>query len=766
MSNFSSEYFDNVDDLVRAKNDAYAGVVDRRKRLLDVRAFTNMMNTMTDEEADDLGQEEIVNHGLTHSAMLQNETMFKSMVSVTNALVEIIVDTDNPEQDTTIGVRMSEAINRGAIHRKGKFNTFWGKVAGEIVIAGGGPVVMPERYGWLPKLCPDMFFPGDTPLDAEGVTYAFDPKELGVADLRKLRASVKGDSGKYVNLSALDALLKKIEEQIAARSTRLTTDSSTSSSIRQQKNGVEKSVTVPAHWYYEVKYNEDGTDYVSATLFVDTIAGIDVKITDVSDGRSAIVVAHIEKAYASATDWLHFVSVDSEIGGVKTVNTLRGIAEMVYPSGSEMEELLNLTLEGDKIRARPKFNITDAADPDEVKRWDVLRDSYAPKGVEEMKMNSSSGALMTPFTLLQQASAGISTSGLSNGPRGGELRQQSVERQQNNGMLQTNRLVEASNHLDSILETVVWRLLASDAKPKTEGYQEIMWVRKYLEKYKIDYKKLAEREFGRFKHIRVRARRVAGNGDRQQQLETSDWLMSQIQNYEPTIRPLIVHQATLLRTQDPDAADTYVKIPKAIINAQKITAENEYDTIRRRAALGQALPLAQDDVHQDHIPVHLLDMQAHLAAHSIQPWTRIDVIVFAGASEHTGEHIKVLLSNPVTNAEGKVFVQDYQNIVQAAQRVVQEVEESQGNEQAQLTPKEQADVELKAAQLQLEGQKLGIKLEDTQRLWASRSSREALAKRSQYTRELQEAKRLQIESERLKLQQQEKDEPKSKPTSK
>ena len=196
---------------------------------------------------------------------------------------------------------------------------------------------MPERYGWLPKLCPDMFFPGDTPLDAEGVTYAFDPKELGVVDLRKLRASVKGDSGKYVNLSALDALLKKIEEQITARSTRLTTDSYTSSSIRQQKNGVEKSVTVPAHWYYEVKYREDGTDYVSATLFVDSVTGVQVNVRSEKGQNQAVVIAYIDEAYKSSSDWLHLVFVDSEIGGVKNINTLRGIAEMVYPSGAEID---------------------------------------------------------------------------------------------------------------------------------------------------------------------------------------------------------------------------------------------------------------------------------------------------------------------------------------------------------------------------------------------------------------------------------------------
>lgn len=746
---FQSNYFESADELIRAKDDAFAGVEERRDRLKVVRDFSNMLNTLSDEEAADLGRQEIVNHGLAHAALLQNETMFNSMVSVTNSLVEVIVDTDNAERDLVHGMRISEAINRGAINRKGKFNNFWRKVSGEIVISGGGPVIMPERYGWLPRLNPDMFFPGDTPLDADSVTYAFYPKEMGMIDLRRLQKSAEG-GGRFINGEGVELLIKTLEEQIKNRTEALRNHDGISRTVRDSRT-IERSVSVPAFWYYEVKHKDNGDDYVSATLFVDSVTGVQMETAATKGQNRAVIIAYIDEAYTSSSDWLHMVFIDSEIGGVKTVNSLRGIAELIYPSGAEMEELLNLTMEGDKIRARPKFNVTDAANPDEVKRWDALRDSYAPKGVEEMKMNGSSGALMTPFHILHQAVGGIATSTVTNTQRGGELRQQAIERQQNNGMLQTNRLVEAYNHLDSILETVVWRLLAGPVKPGAEGFHDIMWVRAYLDQYGIKYKDLAKREHGRFRYIRVRARRTVGNGDRVQQLETADWLMQNIQAYEPTARPRIIHQATVLRTQDPDAADSFVKVPQPIINAQKITAENEADTIKRRAPLGQTLPVAEDDIHQDHIPVHLLDMQAMLATHAIRPWDKLDVITFAGLAEHTGEHIKILLSSPITNAEGKVFVQDYQNIVQAAQRITQEVEEAQQGQQGQssMTEKEKADFQLKMGRLQLDAQKFGADLAEKEKLAKNRDERTELSRRAQYTREIQEAERLKLEKERL-----------------
>lgn len=752
--NFKSEYFDTVDELVQAKDDARITTSDRRERLTTIRKFVNMMNTMTEEEAEEMGRTEITNHGLTYRDMLQNETQLVSMVTGTNSLLDVIVDTDSPEMDITTGQRISEAINRYVIHYKGKFANFWRKVAGEIVIAGGSPVTMPETYGWLPQLRPDMIFPPETPLDAEEVPYCFDPKELTMSDLKNLRKAVSREKGRMIDVEAVDELIEKIEDQVKNNTRESDTGlvEERAKSIRQKK--IERIVTISSWWFYEIKHDENtGNSYVSATLFVDSVSGLIFK--DNQGDRSSLaakVIAYIDKVEDYACDWLHMAVVDSEIGGVKNTDTLRGMAELVYPSALEMEELMNLLIEGDKIRARPKVRITNEANPEDVAKWDIMRDLYAPAGVEEMPFKNDSRGLQTPLALLTQNAANISTSHISNGPQGGELRQQALERQQNSSMLQSNRIAEAYNHLEAILESVVWRVLAGNTKVGTEGYREIMAVRDYLDRYGIDYKKLAERRHGKFVFLRIRAKRTIGNGDRKQQVETADWLMNNIQAYEPAARPLVIHKATTLHTQDPDLADALVKIPKPIINAQKITAENEYDTIRRRAPLGQTLPVAQDDIHQDHIPVHLLDLQAHVATHQHRPWDMLDVLIFAGAVEHVGEHIKILLANPVTNGEAKVFIQDFQNIAQAAQAIVAEVEESQGSEQTQLTPKEQADLELKWAQYQLEATKVGIKVEDMQRLWSNREARSQLSRRQQFTREINEDRRLKLDQQRVEEQ--------------
>jgi hypothetical protein len=147
-------------------------------------------------------------------------------------------------------------------------------------------------------------------------------------------------------------------------------------------------------------------------------------------------------------------------------------------------------------------------------------------------------------------------------------------------------------------------------------------------------------------------------------------------------------------------------------------------------------------------------MQAHIAKHGQRPWDKLDVVIFAAATEHTSEHLKILMGNPVTAAEGKAFIQDFQNIAQAAQAIVAEVEEKSGQQQEgqQLTPKEQIDAQLKAEKLRQEGIKIGLAVQEMQSLNESRKAKESLQQRSQFTKEINEDRRLKLDKERVAAQ--------------
>ena len=750
---FKSEFFDDITDLIGEKDILLKWHNDRKKILEDVRNFVNGIPSLTEEEAEEEGRTEITNHMMGHKNISQIETQTYGIYSNSNTLIDITVDTDNAELDYKLSLELTQIINL-ALYSKGKFGNVWRSVSGEMPMAAVAPLTFQAGQGWCPRMAPNMLFPQGTGYIAEDVTYAFAPREMTLADLKKLRNSVKGEESKFINVSKIDEMIEALKEQIKTDSVGSKASSEDDrefggSVLEEAQNHIhkqERKTRLKTWWYYEVVNTEAGI-HVSATLFTEAMA---VGKTDLKEE----IIAHNPKAYDTPEAWLHFIVSDSEIGGVKVLDTARGIAELTYNSDVDREEMLNMIIEGTKERAKPKYQADNSGNIDRILQWNPAEDSVVPDGIKEFKTSAPTGDLFAPFQILGQNSANLSSGSISNVGRGGETRNQTLERQQNTGEVKNNRTADIYKNLDMLLAEIVYRFLAMPLRRGTEGWRDIAWVRACLDekieaRYGVDYKKLAEKRFGQFKFLTVKARRALGDGSRQEEIDISNWLMDHITSYEPALRPMVIHKATATITKDPDLADTLVRRPDIVINAEKVVAENEYDLIRRRAALGELISIGVDDIHQDHLAVHLKDLQAHLAQAQIVPWTRLDVLQFAAMVEHAGEHLQVLLSNPLTNEEAKLFTQQLQQTVQASAPLVRQVEEQEGSQNSELTPKEQADIQLKMADIELRSQKLGLDFEAFNELVRSREQRHALASRSQYTREINEARRLQIQEQQI-----------------
>lgn len=757
---FHSEFFDNVDDLVMAKNDAVRHNSTRKARLDTVRKFSNGLAMMTPEEARKANRKEIVNHLTNYSKLLLQEAMFQSMVTGTNSLLEVIVSTGDKERDDITGQRLGKTINEGAIHHKGRFANFWREVSGHIVIGGGVPAVFPKGYGWCPSAEVDLVFPPGTGIASDQLLYCFKPKELTYAELKKMRKVVDDRTKSDIyEISTLDRLIKSIRYQIQNRvKDGDTYDEDEKTGELRTSDGFHKQQTftnIDAWAYYEVHTPDEGEPYVSETIFTNSRSGLETGdeggvIDDHQEGsETGWVICHVEKAFPDVFDWLYNIFIDAEIGGKKTTDSLRGVAELMFPSGVEMEDLLNRILEGDKQRALQRFQEGENANRDDILGWDIQNSQLVPKGIQEFNMSNTTAQLAMPWQLMGQIASTLTGAPQANTAQGGELRTQAIERQQAGANVQANRLSEAYNHLDSILETIVYRILAGKTQQGTEGYNEIMWVRKRLEEQGVDFKMLAEREHGRFKYLRVRAKRVIGNGDRQAQVETADWMVNNIQNVEPATRPIILRAAFALRTGDPDLAEFAFRVPETLLNSQRKNAEQEYFTIAHRAPAGMSISPQPEDIHHNHIETHLIDGQALIAKAEIEPWTMLDALTFAGLVQHIGEHIQILISNPATNFEGNQYTPAFQQLVAQASPLVKDLAQRGETESNQLTPKEQADLELAVANLELKATELGVKQQDLADLQRIRGERAALQRRSQAVREINDQKRFDLERQKL-----------------
>jgi hypothetical protein len=748
-----SQWFKTPRALNEERNRLWGNMQTPRTREWMVRSFYNGLPTRTPEEAESDDSPDVVNHLMGYRNIKRYEDAIFSIYSGTNSMLEIKVDTGVPESDTITGQRISRIINE-AIYHSGKFENLWQSVSGELPLTGKAPLVF-NRRGWCPRLAPNLLLPENASPVAEDIPYAYAPYELTYTKLKELEASVKGSESKFVDLATVKLLLGVLKEQIEGKGTATYSDKGkeTVENPLDERIFTDTRTSIKAWKYYEV-YFDGKKKVVSETLFTERI-----NLTN-SDNRAVIkagddgeerIVSYIPKAFESPENWLHTLVVDSQIGGLKTYATARGLAEITYPSDTDAEELLNEQIAGDKLRARPKFRMTAEANPKQVASWRPHQDSMTPPGVESVQMFAA-GNVLAPLQLLTQNTSRLTGSSVSNaGREGGELRQQAVQRQGEDGSMQSNRMSAVHTPLDRLLAEIVRRFLTITNDPGGEGYNDIAWARQCLDKYQIPYKKLAEMEFGRFKWIKVRSARVIGSGDRESELFVADQMMKNIGEFDPQVRPLIRQKWLALVSHDPTLAEAMVRLPEVILSNQRVVAENEFDTILRRASIGSVLPVGVEDIHEDHAQTHLIDLQAFLTELSTRQPTEMDLRRIAGGVDHITKHLQAMADMPSSAGAAKVFQQQLQQLVTAAEEIIAKVQEQQ-QQPAGMTPKEQADFVLKQGQLELAAQKQGLAEAQFEEIVKSRQSRARQGDRKQYANEVKTVEQLKLAKENQKLQ--------------
>jgi hypothetical protein len=213
--------------------------------------------------------------------------------------------------------------------------------------------------------------------------------------------------------------------------------------------------------------------------------------------------------------------------------------------------------------------------------------------------------------------------------------------------------------------------------------------------------------------------------------------MTNIGAFPPESRPAIIQRATSYFTGDTDLAESLIKSPPIIINSQKLVAENERDTIFSRAATGNTLPVNPDDIDQDHLPVHMVDLEAKLKAHELRPWDMMDAAEYMGLVQHCSFHVERMVAVDASNKEAQRYIDQLQKLAAAGDDIIASIQEQ---EQAKpegepMSEKDRADVALKEQKLQLEAQKFGASLADQRGVQQQRDARTALAARNQALKE-------------------------------
>lgn len=697
-----------------------------------VRKFINGKPLLDKATADKLGRREMVNF-LTHYHNLNRVvTSYKAMVHSTDDLVNVVVDTGNPVQDRLWGTELSEAVNRGLIYQGDSFARFWDDVCDESVIAGGVPAVHGKSSGYIPDLERRMIFPNNADLDVENLSYCFRPAELSIRDLK----AYLDDTGDENSKEAIQGLIEQIKEQIKTDGL----SEGYSSSFVQEKssvrdidslNGISKH-TVDCYFFYEVKYRDGKAPYVSASLLARSADN--TKLQESIGSSKVIELAYIDKAFDSLKDWITFIVVDSEIGGDGKINSLRGIAEMMYPAALKKEQLFNLLLEGDEIRALPKFILPDGMLPDEVQQLDLTRDTFFPN-IQELRMNSSSNHLLTPMSLLDNVGGSFATG--AGGSSTGEKLPEAKQRIASQGVMEMARGDEMRKNLQGICEQIVYCALSKKIKPNAKGYQNVMWFRDFLDKRDVPYQKLAERKYGRFLYIEVKVRKTLGSTGLDEQQRISKYFLDSMALRPPQQRANMLYEMDLMTTGDPDRARQYSGMSQdtdRIIKAQRFIAGQEWNDIQNISAFGmeQDYEGSATDVHQDHLPQHIQDLEGAIAIGQFRKIDQAHIAAIQILVKHINNaHLVTLSQDPQFSAEADSYRPRINQAINALAQLIEQQELEEGQQSQDLDP-EIVKMQQKERELNLKEAALThkVNVEDPE-LFINRQSRENRANRAQ-----------------------------------
>jgi hypothetical protein len=794
-----SDIHDSIDYLIQAKSYTVTENSDKIERRQIVHAFTNLRDTMTKEEKNESGREEIINFGSTFRSAQVNIAPLEAIVVGTDSLCEVVVDFNDPNKDHLLGVEISNLANDWFFKNNETFHQFWRTTVGEGYLTGGGPAIFDEQdVGLFPSFNKNFLFPPGSKLDPEKMTYAFERREMTINDLNELIAETEEDDD-MVSVGSIKAIIEDIKDTIRG----------SSASTSNAREGVDldgnsarscgglNKTTFEVWGYWEVRTHsrkhkdkeKRGNKYISHILFTDK-AIISAENKSKTEHEVFAILAQEEIAFDDPREWLVMLIFDEEIGGDKKVDTLRGIAEAFYKPAALIEELRNVEVEGAMQAARLTLQEREGADPDEVLDFELGKDLFAPKNIEVLQLPNTGSQVRPVVADLMQTVSGISGSGYSNSGRGQELRQQAVERQDNTQTIKNNNITKAYLKMDNILDLIIGRGLNLDPPSGTseyrliKGFQEavddrIIQIFKLLDQEddglgdaptaKVNAKKirlkLGERGWGKFKNIRVKTRRTATGLDRPTEVENANFILRMVETGRVPAEnvPALMQRAVAYQTQNTDIAELASAVPELIKSDQMERAAAEWETIKRRATAGEIYPIGPRDIDEDHIESHIMDTIADVNANGLRPWDQLNVTQLVAGVNHTGAHIQRMQQRPESAGVAKMKMMELQEVVAQAGAIIQLLEEQKAQQDKQeMSPDDRLAIAREQkiyTEIEILGRKFGVDIEDKKDIMRNRMTRAQqnqerlnLMNRNQVVNEVNSDRQFQLSKQQTGIQ--------------
>ena len=666
-----------------------------------IASFYNGRETMTAADAERQGITELTNHLFGHDAIATASNQIASITTKSPTIFKIKLLSGPQEKRDLWQTKITEALNK-AIVRSKRFNAEWKAASGEVSLYGRSHLLFPDNEDW----CPIM----RRPYVPRGTKAGDPPKFLCIRDRMTLRRlyrmkahAERVGEGSSWKLKGINSVISALEGNFKPGTKNPTSHDLSNTVVPDEQeferqegadNASRNRTTIPVYFMFSARDDEAGCPY---DLTIVARFSSQMKHEAEQQAYELNPLLFDEDGYfPSARRFIHSFFVDVSIGGETTWHRTEGLGHLNYDSDVDTEEFFNAAMQGSKENLRRMFKVSTSADRETLDRW-LMGDEYnnvIPEGVDvvEGTRNPNFQYAFTTIQMLQQLSRRNARSSISNSDLGksvDELEVQALERQGRSAEAIANRMNDIYLSLDEIGEEMFRRFTNDTVLPIDGGYDEIKYFQDCLKESGIPLKFLGVTVNGRLKNVEVRVNRVAGDGDSVREQIATNFLMNSLGLYSPQSQQIILRRITAQQTRDHDLAQELVPEIKTPPHFQVLAAQQENDAALAngvsRLMTGQPFtsPLNREDIHEEHLPVHMIGLTSLLARGQVQPWTEVEAEGFSALGRHAMLHVQALYQAESKRQIAQQFEAQLKQLAGAADQLVAQLQQRRQQEQDQ-----------------------------------------------------------------------------------
>lgn len=713
----------------------------RREDRAIVSQFFNGAPPLTDQEASDLGFTVNVNHLFGFKELTDASDQVFGLYTKPETILTIELDAAPPGKAALWGMEASTEASR-VLKKILRFKSHYQGICGDGTMHGEACFFFPDQTFPLPRQAPlsRLLIPDDATTDVHELTHFDIEAPFNLRDLRKYYTL----GAKGWNKANLGKVLSKIYEG-KLEGTDIDQTNLEEVEYRRQQNsatgpGERRRPGVDVNYFYQVRTDRPGNPF-------DLVISLNYEDSDSEEDYPTKILYEGECVIPSITKCLHPLFMDCIIGGAPKWHRVLGLGPLNYQINHAVELLVNRAMQATVEGSMNLWQASGSTTRDAAERILMKHNGILPEGLTLLneRFKPDFNGILEMIQFFRQAgsknAAGVTP---NNGQKNDQLEVQALQEMNQGATNTNNRVSNWYDYKDRMYTEAFARLTNCYIDKQDPGYSEVMDFQNAMQRRGIPLHYLQSA------NVSVRCVRLVGDGLRQKEMAAVQYLTANRANFAPEVQPKITRICTGLALDNYRLAEELTPIQEEPDSPQIVRAEDENAVL---LTMRKPLKPKVDDIDEIHVMQHFPALEL-LISDALQfqkaAFTPPQAQAFQVIGGHIVTHIKRVEARAVNQKDdpnrdrAKSFMEHLNAMAAMGEKLVKNMEQTQGQQQQEVDPVEMAKLQLQAQALELQRDKMNhsvMKFERTQGFREQASSFEQVLKLEKDRREAIASKR-------------------------